>query len=194
MIINNSYVQNITIEVNNCLETAVGGIIGNEIGSGSITYCYSEGNIQSNGQNIGGIVGKTSGTVKNCYSDVNIDGSSSYLGGIVGFDTSGNNYYVEKNLALGNLYNAVSTENMGRIFGNKKDNTNNYAYNKQLINGNTSTSTDGAQLLDEDDLANKNTYLSLLDMGDNFSYDDLKNKFLPKVKDTNNNYCQIKKI
>ena len=187
MIINNSYVQNITIEVNNCLETAVGGIIGNEIGSGSITYCYSEGNIQSNGQNIGGIVGKTSGTVKNCYSDVNIDGSSSYLGGIVGFDTSGNNYYVEKNLALGNLYNAVSTENMGRIFGNKKDNTNNYAYNKQLINGNTSTSTDGAQLLDEDDLANKNTYLSLLDMGDNFSYDDLKNKFLPKVKDTNNN-------
>ena len=185
--INNSYVQNIEIEINNCLETAIGGIIGNEIGVGSITYCYSEGKIQSDGQNIGGIAGKTTGKIKNSYSYVNIDGSSLFLGGIVGFDATGNNYYVEKNLALGNLYNVVNTDNMGRIFGNKKDITNNYAYTSQLINGYTSIETDGAQLLDVDDLSNQNTYISMLDMNNDFSYDELKNGFLPKLKDTDNN-------
>lgn len=81
----------------------------------------------------------------------------------------------------------VNTENMGRIFGNKKDITNNYAFTNQLINGYTSTETDGAQLLDVDDLSNQNTYISMLDMSNNFNYDELKKGFLPKLKDTDNN-------
>ena len=185
--INNSYVQNINIQINNAMETSVGGIVGNEIGVGNISYCYATGIIQSDGQNLGGIIGKTTGIVKNSYSYVNIYGMSSYIGGIVGFDATENNYYVEKNLVLGNLYNVVNTANMGRIFGNKKDITNNYAYTNQLINGYTSTETDGAQLLDANDLSNQNTYISMLDMSNNFSYDELKNGFLPKLKDTENN-------
>ena len=184
--INNSYVQNINIQINNAIETSVGGIVGNEIGVGNISYCYATGIIQSDGQNLGGIIGKTTGIVKNSYSYVNISGMSSYIGGIVGFDATENNYYVEKNLVLGNLYNVVNTANMGRIFGNKKDITNNYAYTNQLINGYTSTETDGAQLLDANDLSNQNTYISMLDMSNNFSYDELKNGFLPKLKDTEN--------
>ena len=188
--INNSYVQNINIQINNAIETSVGGIVGNEIGVGNISYCYATGIIQSDGQNLGGIIGKTTGIVKNSYSYVNIYGMSSYIGGIVGFDATENNYYVEKNLVLGNLYNVVNTANMGRIFGNKKDITNNYAYTNQLINGYTSTETDGAQLLDSDDLSNQNTYISMLDMSNNFSYDELKNGFLPKLKDTENSLLQ----
>jgi len=184
--INNNYVQNINIQINNAIETSVGGIVGNEIGVGNISYCYATGIIQSDGQNLGGIIGKTTGIVKNSYSYVNISGMSSYIGGIVGFDATENNYYVEKNLVLGNLYNVVNTANMGRIFGNKKDITNNYAYTNQLINGYTSTETDGAQLLDANDLSNQNTYISMLDMSNNFSYDELKNGFLPKLKDTEN--------
>jgi len=184
--INNNYVQNINIQINNAIETSVGGIVGNEIGVGNISYCYATGIIQSDGQNLGGIIGKTTGIVKNSYSYVNIYGMSSYIGGIVGFDSTENNYYVEKNLVLGNLYNVVNTANMGRIFGNKKDITNNYAYTNQLINGYTSTETDGAQLLDANDLSNQNTYISMLDMSNNFSYDELKNGFLPKLKDTEN--------
>ena len=182
--INNSYVQNVKIKVDNALETAIGGIVGNETDIGNINYCYSDGQIESSGQNIGGIIGKTTGNVKNNYSVMSIDGNASYIGGIVGFDSTGNKQYIEKNLALGNIYSVINTEQLGRIFGSKQESTNNYAYDEQLINGYISEETNGAHMLNYNDLIDKNTYINLLGMENNFSYEQLSEGILPKLKDS----------
>ena len=182
--INNSYVQNVKIKVNNALETAIGGIVGNEIEIGNINYCYSDGLIESSGQNIGGIIGKTTGNVKSNYSFMNIVGNASYIGGITGFDSTENNQYIEKNLALGNIYSVINTEHIGRIFGNKQENTNNYAYNEQLINGYIQEETTGAHILNYNDLMDKNTYINFLEMGDNFYYEQLSEGLLPKLRNS----------
>ena len=133
--INNSYINNVDIIITDAIETAIGGIIGNENNLGNISNCYAHGSIKSDNSNLGGIAGKTKGTIKNNFSFVNISSSSDNIGGIVGNNSTGNNYYVEKNLAIGNIYSSSSSENIKNISGNIKVQTENYSYEEQLING-----------------------------------------------------------
>ncbi len=68
----------------------IGGLVG-YIGnswSGTITNCYSSGNVNSLGSNVGGLVGRNeaspyNGFIANCYSTANVGGTS-YVGGLVG--------------------------------------------------------------------------------------------------------------
>ena len=47
MEINNSYINNVDIIITDAIETAIGGIIGNENNLGNISNCYAHGSIKS---------------------------------------------------------------------------------------------------------------------------------------------------
>ena len=182
--INNSYTNNVDIIITDAIETAIGGIIGNENNLGNISNCYAHGSIKSDNSNLGGIAGKTKGTIKNNFSFVNISSSSDNIGGIVGNNSTGNNYYVEKNLAIGNIYSSSSSENIGNISGNLKSQTENYAYEGQLINGYKNIS--GGRTLTFEELIRENTYLNYLEM-QNLNFEKIKEGILPKLYNSTTN-------
>ena len=182
--INNSYTYNMNIKINDAIETAIGGIIGYENSTGNISNCYTQGNISSDNSNLGGIAGTTVGTIKNCFSFVNISSNSDNIGGIVGNNSTGNNYYVERNLAIGNLYSSSSSENIRNISGNVSEQTNNYVYENQLINGYKTVS--GARVLTYEELTEENTYNNYLNM-ENLNFEKIKDGILPKLCDSNTN-------
>lgn len=182
--INNSYTNNVDIMITDAIETAIGGIIGNENNSGNVSNCYAHGIIKSNNSNLGGIAGKTKGNVKNNFSFVNISSSSDNIGGIVGNNSTGNNYYVEKNLAIGNIYSSSSSENIGNISGNLKSQTENYAYEGQLINGYKNIS--GGRTLTFEELIRENTYLNYLEM-QNLNFEKIEDGVLPKLCNSTTN-------
>ena len=182
--INNSYTNNVDIIITDAIETAIGGIIGNENNLGNISNCYAHGSIKSDNSNLGGIAGKTKGNVKNNFSFVNISSSSDNIGGIVGNNSTGNNYYVEKNLAIGNIYSSSSSENIGNISGNLKSQTENYAYEGQLINGYKNIS--GGRTLTFEELIRENTYLNYLEM-QNLNFEKIKEGILPKLYNSTTN-------
>jgi hypothetical protein len=68
---------------------SVGGLMGRQAGGGSITNCYTTGNVSGVGGNVGGLLGaqygssRASNTVISCYTTGNVTGSST--GGLVGF-------------------------------------------------------------------------------------------------------------
>ena len=182
--INNSYTNNVDIMITDAIETAIGGIIGNENNLGNISNCYAHGSIKSDNSNLGGIAGKTKGNVKNNFSFVNISSSSDNIGGIVGNNSTGNNYYVEKNLAIGNIYSSSSSENIGNISGNLKSQTENYAYEEQLINGYKNIS--GGKTLTFEELTEENTYLNYLEM-QNLNFEKIEDGVLPKLCNSTTN-------
>ena len=182
--INNSYINNVDIMITDAIETAIGGIIGNENYLGNISNCYAHGSIKSDNSNLGGIAGKTKGTIKNNFSFVNISSSSDNIGGIVGNNSTGNNYYVEKNLAIGNIYSSSSSENIKNISGNIKVQTENYSYEEQLINGYKNIS--GGKTLTFEELTEENTYLNYLEM-QNLNFEKIEDGVLPKLCNSTTN-------
>ena len=179
--ITNSYVQNLEIQVENALETSIGGLVGKEEGKGSIQYAYAVGKITTGGKNAGGIVGQTKGNIQNTYSFVSISSITDYLGGIAGFDNGTNSETISQNLSLGNLYTNVDTNYIGRISGNRKNRNQNYAYANQKINGYKTENRYDAVLLTQQDLFNKQTYQNKLNFEEGFDLSKVENGILPKL-------------
>ena len=64
-----------------------GGIIGNHIGSATISNCYSTGIIEG-AQYVGGLIGQIrNGTIEKCYATGNVKGTE-YIGGLVGYTSA----------------------------------------------------------------------------------------------------------
>ena len=214
----NSFAQNLNIKTRNVKLNGIGGIIGYTWNNTSeIDYCYSHGNINSDGQRIGGIFGKAvyRTSVKHCYSLVNIivntNSSDANIGGIGGFACKTNTdgtydlYYpgqintYKYNLYLGNTYSNNEIENSRRIIGNvtediSKDPTNPY-YN--YINNNYGykeqlingiNQQSGNFLFSTEELFEEDTYRNILDFGDNYNYGELENGILPKLWSSNKEY------
>lgn len=61
----------------------VGGIAGQN--EGTITQCYSTGNVRGANFFVGGIVGRNDGTLTSCHSTGSVTGDDYYVGGVVGY-------------------------------------------------------------------------------------------------------------
>ena len=179
-IISNSYVQNIDFDINNIISSeGVGGIVG-YLNGANIYDCYSSGVIKTNYANVGGIAGflTNNAAINAVYANVDIYSNSNYLGGIAGNIIDNK---IGNSLSIGNLYTSVDTNYIGRIIGNNNYlNTNNYAYNKQHINGEISNITSGESLISKESLSDKGTYQNIIKLGSSFSYNDINDK-LPKL-------------
>ena len=181
--ISNCYVKNLTINNKDAINTATGGIVGRDGTIGTIQNCYVEGKINSDLPNTGGIIGKANATViENCYAKVDIISNNKFVGGIIGtYDNAiaNYNYNVRNNLSIGNIYTSEDENSIDRITGNKRlFETENYAYENQLINGYISKEELGATLLTKKEVLN-------LDLGTSYKYEEDINKgILPKLYNT----------
>ena len=178
--ISNCYVADIDFLVNNVSSiNGLGGIVGFADSTG-IYNSYALGVINTNYSNVGGIVGLANSNTKidKVISAVDIYSTSNYIGGIAGNISSKT---ISNSLSIGNLYTSVDTNYLGRIIGNNIYlNTNNYAFNKQHINGTISDSKNGEILLSKENLSEKETYQNIIKLGNDFSYDNIDLK-LPKL-------------
>ena len=70
--VENCYVQGLNITDSKGVSAGIGGLVGYVSSTSSIRNCYSEGRINSDNVNVGGIIGRVGTTkIENCYSKVN---------------------------------------------------------------------------------------------------------------------------
>ena len=152
---------------------------------GTITNCYSIGDIDSTGNSryLGGISGYNANTTS-CYSKVNIASAefktkSVYVGGILG---SGSN--IKNTLSIGDIYSRNGYAR--RINGGSSSEIKTvYAYDNQRINGFIKTDQkDGATLLSLENLQKENTYKEIIGFNDCYEYNKIDNGILPKLYNT----------
>ena len=185
--IENCYIQDLELNVKKALiYDGIGGFIGQGTTGGSnIKKCYAIGNMITDAENTGGMVGITNGVVRNCYAMVHMNSQTDYVGGIVGFDKSTSTQNITENLSLGNIYSRKTSEFVNRVIGSNTTERGNYGYTEQKINGFKSTQDLGAeQLLTNQEVLEKETYLEKLDFGEAFHYDQLEEGILPKLYNT----------
>ena len=181
--ISNCYVQNCNIQVKGASQTNGIGALAGYLRLQTVKSCYATGNIASNTSYLGGLVGYTSSKVTQSYSNVNIisDNNNPYMGGIIGYDASNSS---SNNLALGNLYiemNNPTATNMKRCYGNR--NNVDYAYDEQKINGIIMEDIilGASQLLTKLQLSSANTYINIIQLGDDYDYSEVSKEILPKL-------------
>ena len=127
--ITNSYAKvNITGNLNNIEESAIGGLVG--YNEGTIINSYAKGNITStsttgSGYGIGGLVGSNYGTINNSHATgvVSVSGSSG-VGGLVGFNYDG--------AAISNSYAMGIVRGVSKVGGLVGDG--NYSLNSIITN------------------------------------------------------------
>ncbi len=172
----NCYVKGLQVNDSKGVNSGVGGIAGYGSGTSSIKSCYAEGSINSVNINVGGIIGKLAeGEVENCYSKVNILTTNNNVGGIVGIYSGTDISNISNNLSIGKIYTTSGLNSLNRIVGNESNTANNnYAYEKQLLNGYESNDAKGAILLSKEEILN-------LSLGDSYNYDEKDEGILPKL-------------
>ena len=99
------------------------------------------------------------------------------------------------NISFGDIYSNKNSTNISRIVGNNLEYENNYAFNKQKVNGFITKKSLGASLLNYTELCKKETYENKINLGDGYNYNQVEQGFLPILYDEKENkYCQINKI
>ena len=184
--ISNSFTQNITFSIEKVNDLNIGAFTGKEANeAGEIKNCYAVGDIKVDKGNVGGITGYSYGRISDSYSLVNIETMSDNAGGIVGYDMSNYNNIsqISNNIAIGNIYTSKTSDFVGRIVGRKiKDNFNNYFYEYQRLNG--ETTNEGSYIVKKSDLSKSNVYINLLNWTEEYDYENYEKGRLPLL--TNN--------
>ena len=178
--IENCYVQNIEMSIkNNYTYDGIGGLIGKCNSHTAILNSYVIGNIQSDASKIGGIIGNfLGGIINQTYSAVNISAEGDFIGGICGY-SSVSNQNITNNISFGNLYTNVNTTYIDGIIGNNGGTKNNYTFEGQTINGRYLYENS----LTREQLINKNTYINIIKLGQEFSYEATSEGKLPLLKE-----------
>ena len=177
--IENCYVIGLYINDTKGVNSGIGGIAGFGNNSNNIINCYSEGNIESDNINVGGIVGNIgTANIKNCYSKVNVSTTNSNVGGIAGAYSGSDITTISNNLSIGNIYTTSGLNGLNRIVGSSSGTSDsNYAYENQMLNGYVREEEKGAILLNKEEILK-------LDLGDRYSYDGKSEGILPKLYNT----------
>ena len=177
----NSYVQNVDVQVPDVLSSyGVGGMIGYQY-IGSIKNCYATGSVYNNSVNTGGIVGRYDTiTINSVWSNVNLTSKMDYLGGIYGRRS---NSIIENTFVAGPIYSAYESNYVNRTGGNSTATPmNNYAWDRQKFMGFIVGDAKIETFLTKGDLTESSTYLERIGFDDNFSYENISNGSLPKLK------------
>ena len=185
--VTNSYVGNINITVKEALSQNIGGLIG-QANNSKVNNCYvSVGEINGEKRGLGGLVGIANSTVdleiSNCYSNVKINSLEDNIGGIVGMTTGTGTINIRNNISFGDIYSNKNSTNISRIVGNNLEYENNYAFNKQKVNGFITKKSLGASLLNYTELCKKETYENKINLGDGYNYSQVEQGILPILYD-----------
>ena len=175
--VNNSYVQNIQLNLDTPdVVYATGGLIG-QVSSGVVDSVYATGTIRTDFQETGGLVGRNSGYIRNAYTNVNIYSKQDLLGGIVGYSSNDN---ISNTLVVGDIYSyLLTTTNTHRTIGNRVAVNSNYAWDEQKINGVIDSEINGDILVTTDKLNTKGIYSLSIDIGEYFDDSNIGDNSLP---------------
>jgi len=81
----NGQIKNLAVEDASIFgQRWVGRLVG--INGGTISNCYSTGNVTGTAENVGGLIGCNYGEITDCYSTGSVTGTGSYVGGLVGWN------------------------------------------------------------------------------------------------------------
>lgn len=108
----NSSISNlglINVNITGAGSGSTGGLAG--CNNGTITCCFTSGQVNGAGGNAGGLAGYSGGDITNCYSSCSVSGSAANLGGLIG--TVGN-YEVNFCYSVGTVTGSV---NVGGFVG-----------------------------------------------------------------------------
>ena len=179
-LIQNCYAQDVDINITDSLSTTgVGGIVGNMV-SGSMENVYATGKIRVNSMHVGGIVGNSGAKITNAWSNVDIATELDFVGGIVGKTSVSE---ISNTLVVGPVFSNYNGFNIHRTSGNTlKSSQNNYAWDKQKIYSTITNNVSAEELLTKEQLIDVNTYYDLLNFGEQFDYSNIINGSLPKLK------------
>ena len=185
--VTNSYVGNINITAKEAVSQNIGGLIG-QTNNSKVNNCYvSVGEINGEKRGLGGLVGIANSTVdleiSNCYSNVTINSLEDNIGGIVGMTTGTGTINICNNISFGDIYSNKNSTNISRIVGNNLEYENNYAFNKQKVNGFITKKSLGASLLNYTELCKKETYENKINLGDGYNYSQVEQGILPILYD-----------
>jgi|GEM_PF-2743653 len=170
--VSNSYARKIDFDLSNNMG-AVGGITG-ITSYGSVIDVFATGNISTDSNNVGGIIGEAqSSLIYSAIAKVNIL-ARDYLGGVIGNTLTGSSRSVANNvLSLGNLTSKQkNSSTFHRAFGTDYEGGASYAWDCQLINSNVSSDTNGEILLSTTDLHNPLTFSSKIGLSEYYVLDD----------------------
>ncbi|MCC8059876.1 MAG: hypothetical protein LIO81_03405 [Clostridiales bacterium] len=154
----------------------IGGLVGLLTSSCSLKYAYAAGTIETNLQNVGGLVGRSSCNISNVWTKVDIRSVSDVIGGIVGRAAS--SISVEKALEIGDLYTTVDSSAIGRLVGTSGSSSVStrytVGYEGQLFGAESSEDADDvASLVSLDELWTRVPYRDYAVLG---SYFDISGK------------------
>lgn len=157
IIIQNSFASRVILHCHSAVQyNGVGGLVGNLMEQtsgytyGKIENCYVTGEIKTDASAVGGLVGKYNKIdIQKSYSAVDIQAYDE-IGGIAGLleiKSQQESSNIRQNISFGNLYSYLgNSTSLSRVVGNKEY-ENNYAYENQRINGETSQAEQGGILL-----------------------------------------------
>ena len=176
----NSYAYNVDFEFNNLLTSSgVGGIAG-QTSNGYIDDVYATGNIKANANYVGGIAGYGSAKISRAWSGVDISTELDYVGGVYGYRETTNN---KNTLVTGDIYSSYAGDNIHRSFGNSvSTQMGYYAWDGQKVYGLVTEESQIEELLTLEELADKDTYIERIGLGEQFDYSDLSDGKMPKLK------------
>lgn len=69
--------------------------------------------------------------VYNCFTNIELKSRDDNIGGILGYDLGNDLNNISNNISFGNIYTDKSSANISRAVGNSLEEKNNYAYNEQ---------------------------------------------------------------
>ena len=122
--------------------------------------------------------------VYNCFTNIELKSRDDNIGGILGYDLGNDLNNISNNISFGNIYTDKSSANISRAVGNSLEEKNNYAYNEQKINGYIVKEDLGAKLVNYNELCLEATYTRVVGLGDSYDYSKVSQGILPKLYDT----------
>ena len=125
-----------------------------------------------------------SAEISNCYTNIEIRSEDDQIGGILGNDAGTALNNVSHNFSVGNIYSSKESEDISRAVGNSLEEENNYAYQGQRINGYIVSDELGAKLLSYNELCIQDTYTNIIGLGNAYDYSQVSQGILPKLYDT----------
>ena len=87
----------------------VGGLVGNNVSSGTLTKSYTAGNVGSDNDNVGGLVGDNFGSIIRSYSSSSVSTRNNMAGGLAGYSTGS----ISHSYASGNVAGGVRNQYRG---------------------------------------------------------------------------------
>lgn len=165
----------------------IGGVVGHMANTATVSQCYATGAITASHDKIGGIVGITtygSDRIESVWSDVDILTSSNQIGGLVG-RVEGATYQPMTSLSLGNVYSSgIGLGEVGHIYGSLKNTTTvisgAYYFDGQVVGG---LSHDDGSPLSYGQLCQPVTYSDQIGLN-GFDLSQVSEGILPKLLDT----------